>query len=106
MANAIRGKKVNNGFIIRPASRPRVGGRNLVLIEKRNLHLLYRFAWYRSKARYSFEWMIRQLAHEFYLSEYTVGKIIQNDAEELIAIRNEKPNQKTLQRKYPFFNWG
>ena len=105
MANAIRGKKVNNAFIIKPLSRRKVTGRNPVLIERRNLHLLYRFVYYRNNIRNSFAWMIKQLAREFYLSEYTVGKIIQNHAEELHRIRMEKPSAKALRRKYPFFDW-
>lgn len=105
MSGAIRGRKLHNGFIIRPKSRRACIGRNPALIEKRNLHVLYRFAWYSSDIRNSFEWTIKQLAREFYLSESTIGKIVQAGNEELLSIRKERLNIKTLNRKYPFFNW-
>jgi hypothetical protein len=104
----IRGKKIYTLF--GPEETPVASaedqrGRDPELIRLRNEHLLYRFAWYRADIRNSYEWMVQQLSREFYLSESTIGQLIEASSEVLARIRGEKPTERDLKRKFPFFEW-
>ena len=80
-------------------------GRNPELIRERNLHLLYRFYYYRQDNRNSYEWMVAKLAKEFYLTRSTVGQLIAASTKELLQIRNEKATVSDLRKKYPYWVW-
>jgi len=80
-------------------------GRDPELIERRNDHMLYRFVWYGSDRRNAYAWIVEQLSKEFYLTESTIGQIIEDSDVRLKQIRNENLNEKQIAAKFPFFKW-
>jgi hypothetical protein len=82
-------------------------GRDPELVALRNEHILYRYVWmcrvYPSRV---YEWYIQQLKMEFYLSESTLGQMIEDSGTKLHLIRMEGKNNRQLREKYPSFSWG
>jgi hypothetical protein len=89
-------KKAKNKAVIR--------GRSNKLVDARNEHLLSRFVFWGMQHEYKYEWIIRKLCNEFYLSESTVGHIIENNPELLQKIRKAK-SIRYWKLKYEFFKW-
>lgn len=80
-------------------------GRNAALIQRRNEHICYRFVWYGMDGSLMFDWVIKQLCSEFYLTESTLGQLIATNAETITRIRREKLSVVKLSKKYPAMKW-
>lgn len=76
-------------------------GRNPELIERRNEHLLTRLVYFgKEHPEWKYEAIVAQLAAEFYLSESTVGQIIEANGAVTVRIRREWPGIPALKKKY------
>jgi len=105
----MRGVKVFKGLFddqptLQPEEAVESRGRNAELIQQRNEHLLYRFVWY-GRDNYRYEYIVKQLCEEFYLSERTVSQIITDHAADLQKIRQQNPTVDWLRKKYQNFKW-
>lgn len=105
----IRGKKVNNTLfgeeLLEDNQEERLRGRNPELNAAKNEQILYRYHDYRRLNKYAFEWIVKELCAEFYLTESTIGQLIEDSAVKLQQIRNENLSTGELRKKYRFSVW-
>ena len=82
-------------------------GRDAELLMLRNEHLLYRYIFIGTMhPEMKYEFIVKQLVKEFYLSESTIGQIIAKNGDVLHRIRKENNDLRLLREKYPFFKWS
>ena len=82
------------------------GGRNKVLIQKRNEALIHRYYYYKTFTKYRYEYIIERLHLEFYLSANQVVKIITNNFEIYRIIKHKGYSINDLKALYISFNWS
>lgn len=75
-------------------------GRSADKIAQRNEHLLYRFVWYYKDRSRNFYWIIEQLAEDYFLTESTVGQLIEDSADRIKEIRRENLDTRELRAKF------
>src|SRR3954462_2942437 len=80
-------------------------GRNNKLIEKRNECLLARYYYYGHFKNKCYEEILNLLMTEFYLSPNTIANIIQNNTDQLHAIRQRAMVMYYFQNHWPHYKW-
>lgn len=79
-------------------------GRSEVLNSKRNDCLIDRYFYYgRFGLRYDI--ILNLLSDEFFLSEVTIPKIVDENLDKLIALKKTKPTKTYFQKKWPHMVW-
>lgn len=80
-------------------------GRSAELIRLRNEHLLTRYVYWGMDARNRYEWVVKRLSEEFYLSESTVTQIIQANSALLKRLKKNEFNIGSCKKKYWWMVW-
>ena len=81
------------------------GGRNPLLIEKRDEFLFHRIYFKTTVQRKLYEDVLDELESEVYLSKTMLKKIINSRTDELLQIKRNKPTIKELKDKFPHIVW-
>lgn len=105
---SIRGRKLSKDLLLWSADEPQPDGGATApdLRAQRNELMMHRFVYYRLQNKgMMHEYLVRKVAAEFFLSEVTVGEIIQDNAGRVTAIRREMPNNKELRKRWPWLIW-
>jgi hypothetical protein len=90
------------------ASKPKSGkGRNSHLHEARNEALVSRYFYYGNffDRKFSYEFIIKKVASEFYLSPVTVPDIIEANYNMLVKLKKDQPGIKYFKDKWPHLVW-
>jgi hypothetical protein len=82
-------------------------GRNNLLHKARNEALVSRYFYYGNffDRKYSYEFIIKKIATEFYLSPVTVPEIIEANYNLLVTLKKEQPALKYFKEKWPHLVW-
>lgn len=82
-------------------------GRSSELHKARNEALVSRYFYYGNffNRQYSYEFIIKRVASEFFLSPETVPDIIDNNYHLLIELKKEQPGIKYFKEKWPHLVW-
>ena len=82
-------------------------GRNSRLHEARNEALVSRYFYYGNffDRKYIYEYIIKKVATEFYLSPVTVPEIIEANYNLLVTLKKESPPLKFFKEKWPHLVW-
>jgi hypothetical protein len=89
-------------------STPKAGkGRNSHLHKARNEALVSRYFYYGNffDRKLSYEFIIKKVATEFYLSPVTVPEIIEANYHLLVQLKKEQPAIKFFKEKWPHLVW-
>lgn len=111
MAKGIRGERVFRELMLfdmpeEPKSDERERGRSADKIAARNEHLLYRYCWYQADNSRRHGWIVERLADEFYLTESTVGQIIEASGDNIRLVKRKmKAAPGVLKEKWGWFRW-
>lgn len=81
------------------------GGRNPLLIEKRDEFLLHRIYFKSSIQKKMYSVVLTEMEAEVFLSKMMLQKIIQTKSETLLLIKHNKPSLKDLKEKWPHILW-
>jgi hypothetical protein len=84
---------------------PAQKGRNNRLLEKRNKCLLARYYYYGYFKNFCYEEIIRELVNEFFLSPNTIAAIVQQNVEQLHAMRKHTLVVYSFQNRWPHLKW-
>lgn len=84
---------------------PRIKGRNLGKLARRNECLADRYHYYCNYTDKRFEVVIEQLSFEFFLSNETINDIIRSQGPYLHVLKKEKPSLYYFQNKWPHLKW-
>lgn len=87
---------------------PKAGkGRSSHLHKARNEVLVSRYFYYGNffDHKYSYEFIIKKVATEFYLSPVTVPDIIEANYNILVKLKKEQPTIKYFKDKWPHLTW-
>ncbi len=95
----------NNEALITIDEVGKTKGRSQELVNDRNEHLLHRFAFYKLENKYAYDWIMRSLAKEFYLTEVTIGDIITANLSELKAIKEAGTTVGEMAKRWPWMKW-
>jgi hypothetical protein len=87
-----------------PAEKQRKG-RSEALNNKRNECLLDRYFFYGKFSGLRYELILEVLSSEFFLSEVTIPKIVDENLEKLIQLKKQLPDKKYFQNKWPHLVW-
>jgi len=102
----MRGQKIFNDLIkengIDNRSRK---GRNNSLLYKRNEFIIARYYYYGSMKNKCYEEIIKSLVSEFFLSPVTLSNVIQENAEQLQALKQKGPALYYFQNRWPHIKW-
>lgn len=80
-------------------------GRSPELISKRDEFLLHRFYWKTKVERKVYPDVFQELSEELWLSKIQIQKIITSKIDEVLRIKNSKPDVKDLRSKWPHIIW-
>ena len=82
-------------------------GRSNHLHQARNETLVSRYFYYGNffDRKYSYEFIIKKVASEFYLSPVTVPEIIEANYNLLVKLKKEQPALKYFREKWPHLVW-
>jgi hypothetical protein len=80
-------------------------GRNDKLVTRRNECLLARYFFYGFYKNLTYEDIVRELVMEFFIAPNTIVQIIQNNEDELQAIKHRGVVTHYFQNKWPFLKW-
>ena len=82
-------------------------GRNSQLHEARNEALVSRYFYYGNffDRKFSYEFIVKKVASEFYLSPVTVPEIIEANYNFLVKLKKEQPAIKYFKEKWPHLVW-
>lgn len=82
-------------------------GRSNLLHTARNEALVSRYFYYGNffDRKYSYEYIIKKVATEFYLSPVTVPEIIEANYSLLVTLKKEQPALKFFKEKWPHLVW-
>jgi len=81
-------------------------GRDAELLAGRNELILRRFVYIgTNRPDMKYEFVVKELVRTFYLSDYTIGKIIEENRDVLQRIRKEPLDAKALREKYQDYVW-
>jgi len=111
MATAIRGGGVYKTLfeeeaILELPEGEKKQGRDVELLAARNELILYRFVYIgRTRPEMKYEFIIKELVRAFFLSDWTIGKIIEDHRDVLHRIRKEGLDVKALKEKYVDYSW-
>lgn len=86
--------------------KPERKGRSEELIEQRNELFIHRFYWYQVFTTHKYEEVMRRLQMELHLAEFTLGKMVREHANEIMALRKKKPSQSYFKKKYDWMVWN
>ena len=81
-------------------SEEKPNGRDPELVEARNVHIMYRYHYYCTFTDKRWDVVLGLLSGEFYLSEVTLNKIIQENSVLRRRIMNEAPSIAAMKKKY------
>ena len=79
-------------------------GRDPELNAAKNELILHRIIYYRMDMRNSEEWIFKMIRREFFLTESTIGQLVEDNGDILHRIRKEI-NIKMLREKYDWIEW-
>ncbi len=80
-------------------------GRNNSLIFKRNECLVARYYFYATFKNKCYEEILRLLISEFFISPNTIVLIIQNNSEQLQALKQRSPVFHYFMNRWPHLKW-
>lgn len=80
-------------------------GRNEHLNNRRNDCLIDRYFWYGKFSGLRYDLIIKALSEEFFLTEVTVPRIVEDNFEKLAALKQMKPDKKYFLKKWPHLTW-
>jgi hypothetical protein len=80
-------------------------GRNNTLVVKRNECLAARYYYYGHFKNLGYEETLRLLVNEFFISPSTISFIIQDNSDELQALKQKCPPLYYLQNHWPHLKW-
>lgn len=80
-------------------------GRSKTLNSKRNECLLDRYFFYGKYSGKRYDLILEMLSTEFFLSEVTIPKIVDENLDKLIELKKEKPEKSFFQNKWPHLVW-
>ena len=80
-------------------------GRSELLNSKRNECLIDRYFFYGKFSALKYEKILENLSAEFFLSEVTIPKIVDEHLEKLVALKAQKPSKQYFQKKWPHLVW-
>ena len=102
----MRGQKLFNTIIKNnDLLRSKHKGRNDMLQLKRNECLLARYYYYGHLKNKSYEEMLHLLVNEFFLSPGTISAIVQDNSQQLVALKQKFPPLYYFQNHWPHFRW-
>ncbi len=102
----MKGQKLFNEISGRPKQFVAVKkGRNDALLESRNCCLLDRYYYYSYFSNRCFEDIMAILVKEFFLSQISITRIVQNNVERLKVIKEQQLPVQELKAKWPHFKW-
>lgn len=85
----------------------RAGGRDPILVEKRNQLIAHRYYYYARMLRKNYPDTLDHLCNEFFISEYQlVNRVIGNALATLAQLKREDPTVQYFRKKYPFMVWN
>lgn len=102
----MRGKKSLFDDSIKIEKSPRLTqGRNKELLSKRNNALIARYYVYTTMTKMRYDSIISILVEEFFLSGYTIAKVLSENYGLLKEIKLKSPTIQSLKKTLPHFNW-
>ncbi len=103
-----RGLFLFNDLVEAPPAEKQIKGRSKTLIEKRNECLLDRLFFYKKNYPWAYEYVLERLSMEFFLSEVTIPKIIEQPESQLYlrTLKLESPGKDSFAKKWPHLKWA
>lgn len=97
-----------NQIFVEPSPVPesKKKGRNEALNAKRNECLIDRYFFYGKFSGLRYDLILSALSEEFFLSEVTIPKVVDENLEKLVALRQMKPSKQYFQKKWPHLVWA
>jgi hypothetical protein len=80
-------------------------GRNDNLVNRRNECLFARYYYYGYYKNKCYEEMLKLLGGEFFLSPIRVARLIQNNTEQVLAIKQRNPSLTYFSNRWPHLKW-
>lgn len=80
-------------------------GRNSDLYSKRNECLIDRYFFYGSFTALRYEVIVETLSAEFWLTEGTIPRLVEDHLDRLIEMKKAKPSKQYFQKKWPHLVW-
>lgn len=80
-------------------------GRSEQLNSRRNECLIDRYFFLGRFSGQRYDLILSQLSNEFFLSEVTIPKIVDENLEKLVALKQQRPDKKYFQEKWPHLTW-
>lgn len=81
-------------------------GRSEALNTKRNDCLIDRYFFYGKFSGLRYDLILGILSDEFFLSEATIPKVVDENLEKLVALKKLKPSKQYFQKKWPHLVWS
>jgi hypothetical protein len=83
----------------------RKSGRSEEQNSRRNECLLDRYFFYGRFSGLRYDLILEKLSAEFFLSEVTIPKVVQENLDKLIQIKKSEPTKEYFQNKWPHLVW-
>lgn len=80
-------------------------GRSKILNSKRNECLIDRYFFYGKFSGLRYDLILEKLSLEFFLSEVTIPKVVDENLDKLIELKKNKPTKEDFQNKWPHLVW-
>jgi hypothetical protein len=80
-------------------------GRSEYHNSRRNDCLVDRYLFYGMFSSWRYEKILKELSEEFFLSEVTIPKVIDENLDKLIELKKMKPEKSFFQNKWPHLVW-
>lgn len=85
---------------------PKKRGRDEQLVTDRNALIVHRYYFYsKIKGCKHYQDLLDKLTSEFFLTERTIGWIVDSNPGVLTELKKTSPNAIAFKKKYPFMNW-
>jgi len=80
-------------------------GRNDALAAMRNELLLYRYWYYMKHKNYRYDFALHRLEREFYVSQRRIIDLLDEEHDQLVALRSEQPTIAVMRQRWPHWVW-
>lgn len=80
-------------------------GRSKELLQRRNEAIVARYYYHNVVKRISYADTLATLVLEFWLTGYTISKVLEKRMEEVKQLRKDKPNKLALKKQFPMLPW-
>lgn len=103
---AALGKQLISNLLTDPLNKTAVKHVKGVFTDSRNYKIACRFYYHFYIKKIQYETVLTTLNDEFDLSELRIAQLIMEGRDNLKQLKDGNVDVKTLQKKYPFYNWN